>query len=89
MNRALIILYVILCFELGLFLFVWPWTAYWTGNYFVGRYPLISGIAGNYFVRGAISGIGLADIWLAFYELWRMRRRLGAERKEEELGIRN
>jgi len=31
----------------------------------------------NYFVRGAVSGIGLADIGLAVYELWRFRRQVG------------
>jgi hypothetical protein len=49
----------------------------WGKNYFVAQYPVISNIAMNYIVRGAISGIGLADVWLAFYELWRLRRELG------------
>lgn len=90
MSRALAILYIVFCFELGLFLFVWPWTAYWSGNFFVDRYPLVSSIARNYFVRGAISGIGLADIWLAIYELWRLRRHLGlVQSKDQELGIRS
>jgi hypothetical protein len=43
----------------------------------VAQYPWVSAIASNYFVRGAVSGIGLADIWLAIYELWRFRRQLG------------
>lgn len=77
MNRLLIILYVIFCFEIGVFLFLLPWLPLWSKNFFVGHYPWISNIALNYFVRGGISGIGLADIWLSFYELWRYRRRLG------------
>jgi len=89
MNRPLVILYVIFCFELGLFLFIWPWTSYWSGNYFVDRYLVIAALTKNYFVRGAISGVGLADIWLAFYELWRLRRRLGSKRNVQELGLRN
>lgn len=77
MSRPFAILYIVICFEMGVFLFVLPWVPMWGKNYFVAQYPIISNIAMNYFVRGAISGIGLADVWLAFYELWRLRRELG------------
>ena len=77
MNRLLVILYIILCFDMGVFLFVVPWAGLWGRNYFMGHYPLVAILARNYFLRGAISGIGLADIGLAFYELWRLRRELG------------
>ena len=77
MSRVLTILYVVVCFEIGVFLFVLPWLSIWDKNYFVAHYPLVSAIALNYFVRGAISGIGLADIWLAIFEMWRLRKLLG------------
>jgi hypothetical protein len=77
MSRLLTVLYIVFCFEMGVFLFILPWVSIWTKNYFVSHFPLIGDIARNYFLRGAISGIGLADIWLAFYELWRFRRELG------------
>ncbi len=77
MNRPVTVLYIVFCFELGIVLFVFPWLAFWTRNYFVDQYPLVSDLAHNYFFRGAVSGLGLADIWLAFYELWRFRRHLG------------
>ena len=77
MSRVLTILYVVVCFEIGVFLFVLPWLSIWDKNYFVAHYPLVSAIALDYFVRGAISGIGLADIWLAIFEMWRLRRILG------------
>ena len=77
MSRLLTILYIVFCFEIGVFLFVFPWVSLWSKNFFVNEYPLVASIARNYFVRGAISGIGLADIWLAVYELWRFRRQRG------------
>ena len=40
----------------------------------------ISAIALNHYVRGAISGLGLADIWLAIHEMWRLRQDLGLVR---------
>jgi len=77
MSRALTIIYIIFCFEMGAALFVLPWMSVWTRNFFVAQYPWFSDFALNYFVRGAVSGIGLADIWLAIHELWRFRRQLG------------
>jgi hypothetical protein len=38
---------------------------------------LFAGIAHNYFLRGAVSGLGMADVWLSFFEAWRFRRELG------------
>ena len=77
MNRTVTVLYIVFCFEMGVVLFVFPWLSFWSRNFFVDHYPLFSSLARNYFFRGAISGIGLADIWLAFYEVWRFRRELG------------
>jgi len=77
MSRLLTIVYVVFCFELGVFLFVFPWISLWTRNYFMSHYPYFATVARNYFLRGAVSGLGLADVWLAFYELWRFRRELG------------
>jgi hypothetical protein len=77
MQRLLTIVYVVFCFEIGVFLFVFPWISLWGKNYFVGHYPWFASIAQNYFLRGAVSGLGLADVWLAFFELWRLRRKLG------------
>ena len=80
MNRLLMILYIVFCFELGVFLFIFPWHSLWIRNYFVGHYPWIGSIAHNYFLRGAVSGVGLADVWLACYEFWRLRSALGFTR---------
>ena len=77
MSRVLIVLYIVFCFEMGVLLLVFPWVELWSKNFFVGHYPIISSIARNYFFRGAVSGIGIADIGLALFELWRFRRRLG------------
>ncbi len=77
MNRLLTIVYIVFCFEIGVFLFVLPWVSLWTKGYFVGHYPWFAVVARNYFLRGAISGLGMADVWLACFELWRFRHELG------------
>lgn len=76
-SRWVTILYVAFCFEMGVFLFVFPWVSIWHHNFFLARYSWLSVVAQNYYVRGAVSGMGLADIYLAFYELWRMLGTLG------------
>jgi hypothetical protein len=75
MRRLLTIIYIVFCSELGIFLFILPWVSLWGKNYFIDHYPLISAISRNYFVRGAVSGVGLADIWLAVHEIWRFLHR--------------
>jgi hypothetical protein len=81
MPRALLILYVLLCFELGVFLLVLPWVPIWSHNHFVTAGGWFSVFALNHYVRGAVSGLGLADIWLAIHELWRLRYEIGLVRE--------
>ena len=75
MSRPLAVLYILFCLEIGICLLVFPWMNLWANNFFVGHYPWVASLARNYFVRGAISGIGVADMWLAFYEVWHFPRR--------------
>ncbi len=75
-SRALTLLYILICLELGVLLFLVPWVSWWSRNFFVSHYLWVSRLAGNYFIRGAVSGVGVADIGLAFSELWRFRARL-------------
>ena len=74
MRKLLTIIYIVFCLELGIFLFVLPWASYWSKNYFVDHFSLVAGLSRNYFLRGAISGLGLADIWLAIHEIWELLR---------------
>ena len=75
MTRVLPVLLTLLYLEVGVLLVLIPWASVWTKNYFVHQFPWMAAVANNYFVRGAVSGIGLADVWLAAYELWHLRRR--------------
>lgn len=59
-------------FVIGVALLYIPWIPLWTNNYFVLHYAWVSVIIQNDYFRGAISGVGLADIWLAYEELMRL-----------------
>ena len=75
MRRLLSITYIVFCLDMGIFLFILPWEPFWQKNYFSDHYPLVAAMAGNYFLRGAISGLGVADVWLAIHEIWRLFHR--------------
>ncbi len=68
------LLYVIVCFELGAFLLVFPWLDAWDINWFATYSPPVHALWMNPYVRGAISGLGLVDIYISFVEVFRLRR---------------
>ena len=74
MRRLLTIIYIVFCLELGIFLFILPWASFWSQNYFIDHFPVFSEFSRNNFLRGAVSGLGLADIWLAILEIWQLLR---------------
>ncbi len=74
MSRIQTVLYFVIYLSLGLWLFILPWMPVWEKNFFVVHYVLFSSIIRNDFVRGAVSGLGLVDIFIAFYGL-RPRRK--------------
>lgn len=55
--------------EVGLLLIVVPWSAFWDRNYFAAAWPPLRPILGNYFVRGAVTGVGLINLYAAFADL--------------------
>jgi hypothetical protein len=72
MRKLLTIIYIVFCLELGIFVFILPWASFWSKNYFIDHFSVVSGISHNYFLRGSVSGLGLADIWLAVHEIWQL-----------------
>ena len=65
MNRVLRILMLLFWLELGLALVLVPWSDFWEINYFLYQYPALALLVKNAFFRGAVSGLGLVDIFLA------------------------
>ena len=65
MNRLQRVVLALLCFELGAILVLLPWSPVWERNFFLDRYPQMIPVLLNSYLRGAISGLGLLDIWIA------------------------
>lgn len=91
--RLTVAFYIILCLEAGIFLTVLPWVgggSYWGDNYFlvlaaqkIGAVGLQRAVASGW-VRGAVTGLGLLNLAMAFWEIFHfnaaVRRLQGAER---------
>ena len=66
--------FVILCFELGIFLLVFPWLDIWDVNYLGSFSPAVQRLWLSSYFRGAVSGLGILDIYISFVEVFRLRR---------------
>lgn len=73
-QKLLGLLAVIFCFEIGIFLLVFPWVSDWELNYFSSVPFLDPKIWASPFFRGAISGLGVLNIYISFVEVFRLRR---------------
>ena len=70
-NRLFLLEFIFVCLFVGIILIVGPWSSFWTNNSLLANYPQLRQILMYDFVRGLISGLGLADIWLAVTEVVR------------------
>jgi hypothetical protein len=60
---------VALLLEAGLLLVLIPWSAFWDRNYFAEAVPGLRDFLTNNFVRGAVSGLGVINLFAALSEL--------------------
>ena len=62
-------LFIALLLETGLLLVLIPWSAIWDQNYLARVVPGLGALIINNYVRGAVSGLGLVNMWSALAEL--------------------
>lgn len=88
------LLYAIFLFEIGLFLIIYPWLDAWSINRFAtfGGETLATATFADFwrqmwispYFRGAVSGLGVVNIYISLLEVGSMRRRKLREAEEEE-----
>jgi len=66
MRRLLFLAYFV---EVGLVLLVVPWSPFWDRNYFLDLWPVLAQVTRSNLVRGAVSGLGVINLWAAMAEL--------------------
>ena len=89
-SRLSVIFYIILCVEIGIVLTVLPWVPHgwfglsdWGNNYFLLLASRKVGFGMQRFiasgwVRGAVSGIGILNLGMGFWELINFRKTVRA-----------
>jgi hypothetical protein len=89
--RLSVFFHIVLCVEIGAFLIILPWWPQgmwpfsdWGNNYFLlyaarktGIYGLQAVVASGW-VRGAVSGVGLLNLGIAFSEIFNFKRTVAA-----------
>ena len=73
-SKLFTLCFVIFCFEVGVFLVVFPWLDFWDTNSLSTYSSWLADIWGNPYFRGALSGLGLVNIYISFLEILRLIR---------------
>ena len=73
-HKMTAVLFITFCLEVGFFLLIFPWTDYWEGNYFSTLIPALQPYWENSYFRGAVSGLGVVNLYISFIEIFRLRR---------------
>ncbi len=72
-SQFALALYILYCVEIGMFLLVVPWSEVWESNLLMAYFPLLRPLYVNHYVRGAVSGLGVINLWLGVSHAWRFR----------------
>ncbi len=67
-------MFVIFCAEIGCFLLIYPWTEVWETNSFLTWLPQFDDVWFSGYFRGALSGLGLLNVYIAIAETFRLKR---------------
>jgi hypothetical protein len=65
MKSFLHVLLTLDIFLLGVLLILVPWLGYWDHNFFLDKYPELIPFLLHPSIRGAVTGLGALDIFLA------------------------
>ena len=86
-HKLGILLFIIVCFEVGAFLTVFPWTPQWDSNSVAGLFPMLRDLWASSYFRGALSGLGLLNIYISLGEVSRLRRSSGSRPPADRLKV--
>jgi hypothetical protein len=75
-KRLFLAIFILLSFEVGFFLIIVPWSTTWENNLFLNSIEWLQGILMSPFLRGAVSGLGVLNIFLGLGEAWHFRDRI-------------
>ena len=78
-RRLWVVLFAIFAFEIGSFLVVFPWMDSWSLNHLPSFFPsyqiALQDVWDDPYFRGALSGLGLLNVYIALREIVQLIRR--------------
>lgn len=92
--KLTVIFFIVLCLLVGIFLTLLPWINIggfgdWGDNYFLSwlavktNLPIIRTIVASGWFRGAVTGLGVLNVFLAFWEMAHFRQSVQTLEEEE------
>ena len=92
-----VIFYIVICLEIGIVLTLLPWVPQgtlglsdWGNNYFLlyaarkTGFDVLHTVVASGWVRGAVSGIGLLNVGIAFWEIFHFKQTVRALQESTE-----
>jgi hypothetical protein len=76
LQRLFVATYVLFCMVLGIWLVALPWSGKWFDQGLVSNWPSLQNLLQQGFVKGAVTGLGLIDIWIGILEAVKYHDRL-------------
>jgi len=71
LRRVGVLFFVFVCATIGVMLMILPWRPEWSDNPLLLPYPVFRGIVSTGFFRGLVTGLGLLNVWIGFWEALR------------------
>ncbi len=68
------ILYILFSLGFGVALLFLPWLNFWENNYVLYFYPELRPLVSNSYFKGAVLGLGIADILIGIREITRIHK---------------
>jgi hypothetical protein len=81
--KITVIVYILICFEVGILLLILPWTTFWDDNFFLffitGKLNAswLQGVFTSGYVRGAVTGLGVLNLLAGFWDILKFRESVG------------
>ncbi len=83
-RRILGFCLIIFAFELGLFLLIFPWRSAWGMNWIPVHSARFASVWMSPYLRGALSGLGLLNIYVALAETVKQLKQLFGNQSKQE-----
>jgi len=73
LRRVGVLVFVFLCATIGVMLMIFPWRPEWAENHLLQSYPALRLLVASGFARGVVTGLGVLDVWIGFWEAFQYR----------------